>query len=245
MIIKLLSLQRLILLLLMIVSLTGCSSIPFFGDDAAAGNVSQTVAYADPTQKDHWLENAKAWRNWDINHPNNQLVEWVYNEAALIITLSASSELNSFNDLAHMTQIRVIQLSDITGLTTLLKTQDGVRTAMVEPLEMLPNAISIDTVNLAPNQTYTIELARQQDAKFIALVAGFAQSQPQQSVRIITIPVITISPPEVEKSWFDTLTFGLFSEDSEPEPDIIRPAKLKIDSKLGENEFEKFVAKAF
>lgn len=161
-------------------SLTGCNIIPFFGDDVPASNANQAVAYADPAQKDHWLDNAKAWRNWDVNHPNNQLVEWTYNEAALIITLSASGELNSFNDLAHMTQIKVIQLSDIKGLTTLLKTQEGVRTVMVEPLEMLPNAISVDTVNLAPNQTYTIELARQQDAKFIAVVAGFAQSEPQQ-----------------------------------------------------------------
>ena len=244
MIIKLSSLHRLALLLLVGFFLTGCNIIPFFGDDAAVSNANK-AAYADPAQKDHWLDNAKAWRNWDVNHPNNQLVEWAYNEADLIITFSASSELNSFNDLAHMTQIKVVQLSDITGLTTLLRTQEGVRTVMVEPLEMLPNAVSVDIVNLAPNQTYTIELARQQDAKFIAVVAGFAQSEPQHSVRVITIPVITIKPPEEEKSWFDKLTFGFFSEETEPEPDIIRPASLKIESKLGENEIVKFVAKAF
>jgi len=242
---RLLSLFRLSLLTFAIFFLTACSSFNFFSDDSDNKTSENNASYTNPKQLDHWLDNASAWRNWDINGPNNALAQWQFEDNALSVHLQASGELNSFNNLPHILHIKVIQLTDITGLNTLIKTSAGVRTILSESIEMIPNAVSEEIVTLAPNQTLTLNLARQQDAKFIAVVSGFAELKPTNSVKILSIPIITIKAPQADKSWFDTLTFGLFSDEAEQIPDIIRPATIKIQGQFGDTAISKFDAQAF
>jgi predicted component of type VI protein secretion system len=223
--------------------LSGCSAL--------TDNINSLTLDSDEAKQkieivDRWLDTKNRWQNWDTSHPNNQLVDWSYQENALITKFSAGRDLNTFSQRAHTLAVKIIQLNDVSGLKTLLQKADGIRAVLSETIEMIPNAIYSDSVILAPKQSSTIITTRQQDTKFVAIVSGFAELNSITSVRIIAIPVITEAQQESDKesSLFDTLTFGLFAEEKVKLPDIIRPAVVKLNVEFGESGISDFVATA-
>lgn len=231
-------------LLVAFAGISGCSMLSdTFGsekDKLLSQQSSQSVL------SDRWLDGQSRWSNWEVGDPNNKLVTWSYQEQALVVKLTASRDLNTYAQRPHTLVVKVVQLTDVSGIMTLMQTSDGVRSVLSEELEMIPNAVFSDTVMLAPKQTQTMTYARQQDAKFIALVTGFAELNVAKSVRIIPISVITEKQkaPEPETSIVDTLTLGFFAEEPEALPDIVRPATIKMDVRLGDNSITEFVATA-
>lgn len=223
--------------------ISGCSTLSetFTGSKDKPATQQQNVS-----KTDRWLDNNVRWNNWDVGDPNNSLVTWSYQDNAVAVKLTASRDLNTYAQRPHTLVVKVIQLTDVSGLTTLMQTPDGVRTVLSEATEMIPNAVYSESKILAPKQTQTINLARQQDAKFIAVVTGFAELNAETAVRVLPIPVISEpqTPPEQEKSLVDTLTFGVFAEEPEKLPDIVRPALITMDVKLGENSISEFLATA-
>ncbi len=224
--------------------LSGCSML----SETFAGSTDKIAELQQQSgsKTDRWLDNDARWKNWDVGNPNNSLVTWSYEKNALAVKLVASRDLNTYAQRPHTLVVKVIQLTDVSGLSTLIQTPDGVRAVLSEATEMIPNAVYSESKILAPKQTQTINFARQQDAKFIALVTGFAELNTEKSVRIIPIPVISEAqtPPEQETSLVDTLTFGFFAEEPEQLPDIVRPALITMDVKLGENSISEFLATA-
>jgi len=223
--------------------LNGCATITD-SVNALLGNAE--VVKKIPEKGDRWLNTESRWKNWDTGHPNNQLVAWSYQEHALITKLSASNDLNTFSQRPHTLAIKVIQLSDVSGLKTLLQTTGGIRAVLSEATEMIPNAVYSDLVILAPKQVQTLVSARQQDAKFVAIISGFAELNVLTSVKVIMIPVITEpqEAPKVEKSLIDILTLGFFADEQPELPDIVRPAIVNLDIKFGESGISAFVATA-
>jgi hypothetical protein len=213
--------------------------------ESEASKINPQSPYQDIAQKDHWLDNAKAWRYWDVGDPNNGQVEWSFVEGGLSIQVDSTADLNQYDHSPHTLSVKIIQLSDVSGLKTLIQNPAGVGVVMSEALEMIPNGIYVDQLLVAPNQSSTFDFSRQQDAKFIAIISGYVALDPQASVRIIPIPVITIKAPKQESSWLDKLTLGLFAEEQEPQADQIRPATLKLNVTFGAASLEKFAAKAY
>lgn len=218
--------------------LSGCSTPP---DDAQESLQTQSTE-----QGDRWIENASRWKNWDVGDPNNQLVAWSYEERALVLKLSASKNLNTFAERPHTLAVKVIQLSDVSGLKTLMQTPDGIRAVLSEPVEMIPNAVFSESLTLSPKQVQTLTFARQQDVKYVAIVSGFAELNAAKSIKILTIPVITTPQfaPEPEQTFFDVITFGIFVDEPEKLPDIVRPAQLNLDVRFGQNSIVEFLATA-
>jgi len=241
-----LRLRPCVLVLIVSTMLTACSmNSSFFSSDKADILLKSKSGYRDPGQKDHWLDNVSAWRNWDVSATNNQLVEWSFQENSISVKISSSNDLNRYAQAAHTLQIKVIQLTDVSGLKTLLQTADGVRTVLSESMEMIPSSVYSESILVAPNQDTTLVFARQQDAKFISVISGYTELRPDTSARILTIPVITIKSPKENESWFDKLTFGLFADEVEALPDVIRPARIKLDIEFGDKGIEQFAAKAY
>lgn len=225
--------------------ISGCSTL----SETFGGEKDKLAASLQSEQSvlsDRWLDAQSRWNNWDIGDPNNKLVTWSYQEKALTVKLSASRDLNTYSQRPHTLMVKVVQLTDVSGIMTLMQTPEGVKSVLSEALEMIPNAVFSDTIMLAPKQTLTVEYARQQDAKFVAVVTGFAELNIAKSVRIIPISVITEKQqaPEPESSIVDTLTLGLFAEEPEQLPDIVRPATIKMDVRLGDNSIAEFLATA-
>jgi type VI secretion system VasD/TssJ family lipoprotein len=220
------------------VLLTGCSLIP---DDLFANKKPHPVKQ----NVDTWVVNTSAWKSWDVNDPNNEFTTWSRGEDAIQVKFVASSELNSFRQRAHTLNVRVVQLTELSGLNTLFQTSDGIAQVLSQPLEMIPNAVFSKTYVLAPKQVVTYKFAREENAKYIAVVGGFAELDKSLSVKIIPISVQTIPQKPIEAEWtiLDQLTLGYFVE-KELQPDVVRPSKIKLNIRLGESSITQFSATA-
>jgi type VI secretion system VasD/TssJ family lipoprotein len=211
--------------------------------------VVEKPSYLDEQQRDHWLDSAANWRFWDTAAPTNANVEWSYQMDALSLTLVANEQLNRYARVAHALQVRIIQLSDVTDINRLIATPEGIKVVMNAALEMVPNAIAMDDHTLIPNQTYSVKISRQQDTQFVAIVAGFAGLDPSRCCRIVSIPVISESAPEREKSLFNALTLDWFASEEEKSmdelPDIVRPATLSFSVFFADTGIGDFTVKAF
>jgi type VI secretion system VasD/TssJ family lipoprotein len=220
------------------VLLTGCSLI---ADDLFASKKPQPVKQ----NIDTWVDNTSAWKSWDVNDPNNEFTTWSRDEDAIQVKFVASSELNLFSQRAHTLNVRVVQLTELSGLNTLLQTSDGIAQVLSQPIEMIPNAVISETYVLAPSQTVTYQFAREENSKYIAVVAGFAELAKKSSVKIIPISIQAIPQKPIEAEWtiLDQLTMGYFVE-KELQPDVIRPSKIKLNIRLGESGITRFSATA-
>ena len=218
--------------------LSSCSLIP---DDLFASKQPQ------PEKKlvDSWVNNTKTWQTWDVNDPSNEFATWSRGEDAFEIRFTASSELNSYSQRAHTLSVKVIQLTEVSGLNSLLQSSEGIGQVLSQPLEMIPNAVFSQSYTLAPKQVVSYKFSREENAKYIAVVAGFAELNKSQAVRIIPISVKSIPQKPIEAKWtlYDQVTLGYFVK-KELQADVVRPANIKMNIRLGESSITQFSATA-
>ena len=225
-------------LLLASIFLSGCSII---SDDIFSSEPSQPLGQ----QVDNWVDTTGNWLVWDANDPKNELVTWSRGEDAIQIKFSAGAELNSFSQRAHTLSVKVIQLSNVSGLNSLIQTPNGIAQVLSQPVEMIPDGLSSALYTLAPTNVVTYSLAREENAKYIAVVTGFAELIKTQTVRIIPISVSVQEQAPIDQKWTisDYATLGVFME-KESQPEAVRPSNIKLDVRLGEEAITQFSASA-
>lgn len=209
--------------------LAGCSLLP----ESSITMPAELAQTQGSSQKVIWSDSETKWLNWDLSQPNNQSAEWVYQQDAIMLNVNASSELNVFNQRSHTLVMKVVQLTDIAGVSGLVQTPGGIANVISQNLEMIPGAVYQDVYLVAPSQRITFRIARQENARFIAIAAGYAELDTKLATRILPIPVTTIVAEENQRSFFDIITFGLFEEEQEEVPDVIRPSEVELDVVLG------------
>ena len=238
------------LLVILTLALMSCSGIRRITDAAFHdGDVVEKPNYLDQEQQDHWLDGASNWRYWDVASPDNANVVWSYQLQAVDATMVASADLNRYARLSHPLPVRLIQLTDVSDLSRLLASPEGIKVVLNAPLEMIPNAVSIDDYTLIPNQTFSMRVPRQQDVQFFAWVSGYAGLDPATCCRIVTVPVISEPAPERDKSLFNALTFDLMASEEEKAqdelPDIVRPAVLRFNVVFADTGIAQFNVMAY
>ena len=217
----------------------GCSYLP---DDPFQQTMSN-VQLQQNAETDFWNVNLKSWDKWNVNSPSNKDVIWSRAEDAIHAKFTASSELNIFGQRAHTLSVKIIQLTEISAINTLFQTPDGIATVLSQSLEMIPNAVFSESFIVAPKQEITFNLAREENVKYIAIVAGFAELNKNQVVRIIPISINIKAQEPIKTDWsyLDYLTLGYFTE-QEIQPDIVRPSKIRLNIRLGESSITEFSA---
>jgi hypothetical protein len=114
---------------------------------------------------------------------------------------------------------------------------------LTQSQEMIAGAVFSSDVLVAPGQVMTLKLPRQQDARFLGLVAGYSELTPGRSVRLLTIPVVPPAGGE-SKSLLSSASLGLLGGDPAPSS-VARPARLEIKIDFGAQGIDGFAAKAF
>ena len=218
--------------------LSSCSLLP-------AGLLAGGKPPPTKLEIDNWNDNTGNWQTWDVNDPSNESVTWSRSEDAIIVKFAASVDLNSFNGRAHTLSIKVIQLTNLAGFNSLIQTQEGIGQVLSQQLEMIPDAVVSKTYTVAPNNILTFKLAREEDAKYVAVVTGFALPTKNLAVKIIPIPVKVVPQESVaeDKTLFDTVTFGLLMSKND-QPDAVTPSNIKMNIRLGETRIVQFSATA-
>ena len=215
---------------------------PFIG----GGGEEEAVVVSTDLSSDEWLDSSTTWRLWNSGLASNEMAQWAFEENAIEVSIVASDSLNLYEGAAHTVNIRFLQLTDPSALRTLSQTPGGVKTLLVEDLEMIPNAVILEGGLIAPGQVTTYAMPRQKDVMFFAIVVGFAELETKASVRLLPVPVLTIKAPEPEPSLIEKLSLGYLggTEEVEPVADVIRPGKLKIKLTLGDSAISQVIAVA-
>lgn len=222
--------------------LSACAPIPLDRDSAGAVEparpaASRTAPADSDEQTDSgpvsWQDGNESWTYKDPdNAPKIAPQNWVFEEAAIKINVSAEDVLNQYDGRIHTTVIQVFQLKDQRAFQDMTKTDAGVQYLLASKAEALGTDI-VDNRELivTPGGTASLTLDRLDGTRYVGIIAGYYDVQKGRASRLIGFPAIDDTPP-IRYGLFDALTFGLFAD--EPEQIPPRPARLLINLTLGE-----------
>lgn len=115
-------------------------------------------------------------------------VRWTFEAQSIEINFKASTGLNFYDDEPHSLVVSVYQLSDPNKFSSYLTSREKLNEIM-DTYRFDPSVTSFDQIFLQPGQQITVRLDRSENSRYVAIVAGYYQSDPDQSTRLFEIPV--------------------------------------------------------
>lgn len=123
-------------------------------------------------------------------------VRWNFAAQAIELRFNTTKGLNFYDGEPHSLVIAVYQLNDPNRFNSYLTSRDKL-TEIMEPHRFDPSVTAFDQIFLQPGEERVIRLDRAENSRFVALVAGYYQTDPDQSTRLFEIPV-KLSPGSTE-----------------------------------------------
>ncbi len=165
-----------------------------------------------------------------------ELVLWPRGNKAISLNLVADKDLNSYNSRAHSLQICVYQMSKSDPFLELTKTSEGIQKLLqAKPFD--DSIKGVTRVFIQPQETSSIALDRVAEAKFIGIVCGYFDGNPNKLAK-----AWEISPKESREGFIfksstysaGTIEINLRLEANgmeEEEPEDVEPPKSTNSSK--------------
>jgi type VI secretion system VasD/TssJ family lipoprotein len=113
---------------------------------------------------------------------------WTFQKDAISIHLKADPKLNFDDGVPHTLLVCIYQLKDPNTFNQLAEDTDGIYTLLECGLFDAGVATAKRTI-VNPGQDVTIVLDRAEDAKYVAVVAGYYVLQKNRMIRLYDIPV--------------------------------------------------------
>ncbi len=112
---------------------------------------------------------------------------WSFGKRGIIINYKADKQINMFDNRPHTLLLVVYQLKDINNFIELAKYEDGLK-QLLEVRGDDPTVMASDKIFIEPGSSDTIVLDRAEKARWVGIVAGYYQLDPQKVSRIFKIP---------------------------------------------------------
>lgn len=119
-------------------------------------------------------------------------MSWKRKAKDIVLNVDAAPNLNLFQNKAHTLALCVYQLADDTAFLDLAATKSGV-TKLVECGRFDDSVVHSEMVIFAPDTSRKLTMDRYEGTKHLALAAGYYESSPSQSARLVSIPVTEVS----------------------------------------------------
>ena len=148
--------------------------------DQAAQQAPQTAPTAKSgpqTEQDEKLQNL----NLNPSRP--------YATRAIQIRYRADENLNRYEDKPHTLTLVVYQVTDIKWFNNNIKDAAGL-TTLLGAEKPDPSVLAVDRFFIEPGEVNQIELDRYENAKWVAIVAGYYDLRPGQVTRSYELPVL-------------------------------------------------------
>jgi predicted component of type VI protein secretion system len=113
--------------------------------------------------------------------------KWAYAKDAIVVDVKADEELNLYNGRPHVLNIAIYQNSTPNGISQLLKTKNGLVSAM-ENLKALKGQTEFDRESFQPGVQKKITLNRAEGTQYVYLVFGYATEIVNRGSYLIPIP---------------------------------------------------------
>lgn len=150
------------------------------GEQAAAEKIPPPPTEAELRAQD--LARAKK----DCDYPHGR--------EGIVLHLSASQDVNFFNNAAHSLYVVTYQLSDPNGFNRLRETPAGIG-QLLEGKPFDASALSTRPTVLQPGQQTELKLDRLENTRYVGVVAGYYEQQGQRLSRLYPIPTDKILSP--------------------------------------------------
>lgn len=221
--------------------LAGCASTPANDPDAPANNdpalstdpavVEQALA-APLAARWTWRDEERRWNYSESTVPQVAMDAWSYETDAIRVRVIAPAQLNLYQNRPHSVVLRVIQLSDRKPYQDRAQTTFGLQ-EMLSLNDFSPDVLSVTQRVILPGSDQVLSIDRQQNARFVALVAGYYQLDGRGATRLV--PIVGMDDTPATSRLLSSLTFGMAGE---VEPIPPRPARLKMLLRLGGEQIE-------
>jgi len=134
-------------------------------------------------------------------------VSWPYAAKGIMIELATDVDLNFYANRAHTLVLGVLQFEDPKAFPKLLTQPSEIIKSLTKG-SLPAGSLQLDRYVISPDSRLLLEIDRVQDAKFVALVAGYYQFDAARSARYFRIPL------NIQSS-------GLISKDFKAEPAVL------------------------
>jgi type VI secretion system VasD/TssJ family lipoprotein len=130
--------------------------------------------------------------------------KWKFEKNAIEIRYSSSKNLNLFNENPHTLVAGIFQLAQKAEFEEISNTSQGLKELLSIKNISDKNSLKIKDclkylpVIISPDENKTITIDREENTRWIGIIAGYYSLDPKNSVRIYEIPIIN----ETEKKFF-------------------------------------------
>lgn len=193
----------------------------------------------DDTQK-NWLYNGSLF----TPKPNESAASaWKKKENAIILRVESLKSLNAFDNAPKALQMKVFQLTDPKAFLQAAKSSSGLKHLLVTE-HIDPAIVGMERLIILPGVSQSVSLDRQEGARYIGIVLGYATLKQEKIFRLI--PIVTMEDgnaaekPASDSSLLDSL---VSNKSKQPEAKSLaasgHPAVLKINLLLEANGINK------
>lgn len=144
-----------------------------------------------PLEKAHDAEEKLRAAKDDLKkqYPQPQ-VKWTFAAKAIELRFKASAGLNMYSGEPHTVVVAIYQMSDPNVFNTYRSSREKLAEIM-EPHRFDQSVTAFDQFYLQPGEERVIHLDRAENSRFVAVVAGYFNADPDQVTRLFEIPVTT------------------------------------------------------
>ena len=226
---------KIVLLVVLAVFATGCleKTETLNTDNKEAAN---KLWQWDDVQKS-WLYNGSLF----TPKPNSSAASvWKKKENAILFRVESPKSLTAFDNAPKALQMKIFQLSDSKAFLQAAKSNSGLKHLLITQ-HIDPAIIGVERLIVLPGVSQSMSLDRQEGARYIGIVLGYASLKQEKIFRLIPIVTIEDSYP-AEKTSED---FSLLASLSNSRPDVKpipvsgHPVTLKINLQLEANGISK------
>ncbi len=140
-------------------------------------------------------------------------VRWTFAAKAIELRFNATAGLNFYDGEPHSLVIAVYQMSDPNQFNSYRISREKL-TEIMEAYRFDPSVTAFDQIFLQPGEQRVVRIDRAENSRFVAIVAGYYQTDPDQSTRLFEIPV-KLSPGSNETlATPGVLNVNIFAGDS-------------------------------
>lgn len=123
-------------------------------------------------------------------------VRWTFAAKAVEIRFKADAGLNYYDGEPHTLAVAVYQMSDPNVFGGYCANRDKLAEIM-DAHRFDPTVVSFSQLFIQPGEERIIRLDRAENSRFVGIVAGYYQADPDQATRLFEIPVV-IAPGKQE-----------------------------------------------
>jgi predicted component of type VI protein secretion system len=153
-----------------------------------------------------WQDKSNRWIYRESDEVEDDYGTWDFDPEAIVFKFSAPQQLNMHMGKPHSLFLKVYQLSDLKIFKGIAETPAGIRD-LLSTEEIDTSIISTHELTVSPNTVDTLVIDRFKETRFIAIVAGYYQMKPEDSVRIFEVPSVANRYEELNITLNDFIPF--------------------------------------